>query len=266
MTADCPRHRLRADERHPTPAERARSIACVSSATLCAAGVGESPVLAHTTTAGGEVLLVVPSDGELLSTVSRSRNGDLPALLTLTDHAPVPLREPIRAQLWISGWLSPVPPAHRAAAALAFADASAAEVLLDVGRTASLVRLDLADLVLGECGPSVEITPEQYAAASPDPLVAVEAEVLQHLDEAHPEALALLRSHPLLRDAGPDGAVRPLGLDRWGLRLRIERTRGCRDVRIPFVRPVTCAGGLQAAMRQLLLSRRRCHMTKAALT
>ncbi len=266
MAADCPRHRVHADERRPTPAERARSMACASSATLCAAGVGDSPVLAHATTADGEVLLVVPSDGELLTGVSWSTNGDLPALLTLTDRAPVPLREPVRAQLWMSGWLAPVRPAHRVAALLAFADASAAEVLLDVGRGASLLRLELADLVLTESGPSVEITPEQYAAASPDPLVAVEAQTLQHLDEAHPGALAVLRSRLASRDVSPSDTVRPLGLDRWGFRLRIERARGCRDVRIPFARPVTCAAELGTAMRQLLACGRPGQPPKAALT
>jgi hypothetical protein len=215
MAADCPCHRVRADERRPTPAERARSLACVSSATLCAAGVADPQVLASAATADGEVLLVVPSDGELFTAVSGSMNGDLPALLTLTDRAPVPLREPIRAQLWMSGWLTPVRPARRAAALLAFADASPAEVLLDVGRGASLLRLDLADLVLTESGPSVEITPEQYAAASPDPLVAVEAQALQHLDEAHPGVLAVLRSRLSSRDVGRQGPCRVSSCTEW---------------------------------------------------
>jgi hypothetical protein len=252
MTADCPRRRLLARQQRPTPAERARSLACVSSATLCAAGVGDTPVLAHATTADGEVLLVVPGRGDLVTALSPSATGDLPAVLTLTDRAPVPLREPVRAELWMSGWVTPVRPAQQRAALLAFAEVAPAEVLLDVVRTAALVRFDLADLVLSDSGPSVELTPEQYAAATPDPLVAVEAEALRHLDEAHPEALALLRWQLTARDAGPDDTVRPLGLDRWGFRLRIERSRGCFDVRIPFARPVTCAAELRTAMRQLL--------------
>lgn len=236
----------------PTAAERARSIACSGSATLCAAGVGCAQLLAHATTADGELLLVVPSDGELMTTVRCSSRGDLPCLLTFTDRAPVALREPIRAQLWISGWLAPVHRVDQAAAVLAFADVSPAEVLLDVGRSASLLRLDYADLVLGESGPAVEVTPEQYAAASPDPLVAVEADAVRHLEQAHPEELAVLRSRLPDDCAGPDDVVRPLGLDRWGLRFRIERLCGCRDVRLSFARPVSCPAELGEAMRRLL--------------
>lgn len=246
-----------AEALRPTAAERARSVACSGSATLCAAAVGCAPLLAHATTAGGDLLLVVPSDGELMTAVRCSPQGDLPCLLTLTDRAPVALREPIRAQLWISGWLTPVHRADQAAAILAFADVSPAEVLLDVGRSASLLRLDYADLVLGESGPTVEVTPEQYAAASPDPLVAVEADAVRHLEQAHPQELAVLRSRLPDDCAGPDDVVRPLGLDRWGLRFRIERLRGCRDVRLSFAGPLSCPAELGEAMRRLLCTPRR---------
>ena len=48
--------------------------------------------------------------------------------------------------------------------------------------------------------------------------------------------------------------VRPLGLDRYGYRLRVEHPTGHTDVRVPFPRPLTCAGQLHAATQHLLRS------------
>ncbi|MPQ99616.1 DUF2470 domain-containing protein [Modestobacter sp. I12A-02628] len=242
----------------PTAAERARTVSRRPSAAVCAAGISGSRVLAHTTTADGRVLLVVPTDGELAQAVLGSADGDLAALLMVTDHAPVTLRDPVRAQLWLSGWLAPLHPATQQEALLAFADAYPAGALLDVGRTATLLRLDLAEVVLGEDGHTAEITPEEFAAAVPDPLVAVEAGCLQHLDADHPDQLALFRSR-IPGDWLTDGdVVRPLGLDRWGLRLRIERPRGHTDVRLPFPAPVADVQELKPAMARLLCAARRC--------
>src|SRR3954447_5283864 len=91
----------------PTPAERARTVAGRPAAAVCAAGIDGSRVLGHATTADGEVLVVVPSAGEVCRAVRSSADGDLAALLMVPAHAPVPLREPVRAQAWLSGWLSP---------------------------------------------------------------------------------------------------------------------------------------------------------------
>ena len=57
-------------------------------------------------------------------------------------------------------------------------------------------------------------------------------------------------------DLGPRDVVRPLGLDRFGFRLRIERPAGRCDLRVPFPRPLTCPGQLQAATRQLICGAR----------
>src|SRR3954468_11243581 len=206
----------------PTSAERARTVAGRPAAAVCAAGIDGSRVLGHATTADGQVLLVVPTDGEVCTAVRSSADGDLAALLMVTDHAPVPLRDPVRAQVWLSGWLTPLAGAAERAAALAFAEVAPLAALLDVGHGASLLRLDLAEVVLGECGAVTEADPEAYLAAAPDPLAPVEAHVLQHLDRAHPEELALLRSRVPSSWPADGDVVRPLGLDRYGFRLRIE--------------------------------------------
>ncbi|CCH88007.1 conserved protein of unknown function [Modestobacter italicus] len=240
----------------PPVAERARTVAARPAAAVCAAGIDGSRVLGHATTADGRVLLVVPTDGEVCRAVAGSADGDLAALLLVTDHAPVPLRDPVRAQVWLSGWLTPVAGPDARAAAVAFAEVAPVGALLDVGRGTTLLSLDLAEVVLGESGTVTEVQPEEYLAAAPDPLVGLEAAALQHLDAAHPEELALLRTR-VPRRAAADDVVRPLGLDRYGFRLRIEQRRGHADVRVPFAEPVNDPQQLGAAVHRLMCAARR---------
>ncbi|BBY06302.1 hypothetical protein MNVI_16200 [Mycobacterium noviomagense] len=71
-----------------------------------------------------------------------------------------------------------------------------------------------------------------------------------HLGSAHRDVVARLASKlpaPLRR-----GQVRPLGLDRYGVRLRVETAEGDRDVRLPFYKPVDDVTGLSQAIRLLM--------------
>ena len=237
--------------------ERARTVATRTAAALCLAGRDPSRPIAHATTAAGQVLVLVPADGEVAAALEAAPDRDVSALLMVSDRAPVPLRDPVRATLWLSGWLTPVPEADRRAAAVAFAEVRPEEALLDVGGAATLLRLDLAEVVLREGGGCAEVSPDDWAAARPDPLAAVEARMLRHLDGDHPEVLALLGT-AVARGGVPAAGerVRPLGLDRFGYRLRVEGVTAHRDVRVPFPRPLTCAGQLQQATAQLLCALR----------
>jgi hypothetical protein len=234
-------------------AERARTVASREAAALCVRGLPPSRPLAHTTS-DGQVLVLVPSGGEVAAALAEEP--DITTVLMVSDRAPVPLRDTLRGQLWLSGWLTPIRPADQRAAAVAFADVRPVGQLLDVGRDATLLRLDLAEVVLREGGGCVEVSPPDYAAARPDPLAGVEAAMLRHLDRDHPEVLHLLRSRIPDGELGPRDVVRPLGVDRFGYRLRIERLTSTRDLRIPFPRPLTCPGQLHAATRQLLCAAR----------
>ena len=235
--------------------ERARTAATRAAAAVCVAGRDPSRPLAHATTHTGQVLVLVPADGEVAAALDRAPDRDVSALLMVSDRAPVPLRDPVRATLWLSGWLTPVAGADRRAAAVAFAEVRPEEALLDVGGAATLLRLDLAEVVLREGGGCTEIPPADYAAARPDPLAGVEARMLRHLDRDHPEVLALLGS-AVARSRLRGETVRPLGLDRFGYRLRVEGPSGHRDVRVPFARPLTCPGQVNAATKQLLCALR----------
>ncbi|PQM44437.1 hypothetical protein C1Y40_05404 [Mycobacterium talmoniae] len=48
------------------------------------------------------------------------------------------------------------------------------------------------------------------------------------------------------------GQVRQLGLDRYGVRLRVEGAEGDHDVRLPFPEPVDDITGLGRAIRVLM--------------
>jgi hypothetical protein len=232
-------HRPDLEVLRPGPAERARTVAGRHGATVCAAGVEGSRVLAHAVTDADQVLVAVPTDGDLVRAVVSAPESDLSALVMVPDHAPVPVRRPVRAQLWLSGWLAPVPARDERAAVLAFADVRPTEVLLDVGRSVTLLRLDLAEVVLGEGGPVLEVSPLEFLAARPDLLAALETDHLTHLDGDHQEFLDLLGGLLPAGSIGPDDVLRPLGLDRFGFRLRVERPGGHQDVRVPFGRPLT---------------------------
>jgi hypothetical protein len=244
------------DSLRPTAAERARTVAARPGAAVCAAGIDGSRVLAHATTADGRVLLVVPTEGEVCAAVTGVADGDLAALVLVTDHAPLPLRDPVRAQAWLSGWLTPVRAADQRDATLAFAEVAPVGALLDVGHRNTLLQLEPAEVVLGEGGAVVEVSPEAYLAAAPDPLAGVEAVAIQHLVAEHPEELALLASWVPPSWLDDDAVVRSLGLDRCGFRLRIEQRSGGRDLRVPFSAPVASPEALGPAVHRLLCAAR----------
>lgn len=241
----------------PASAERARTVAARPTATVSAPGVQCSRLLAHAVTDMGQVLLVVPSGGDLATAVEAAPGRDLSTLVMVSDHAPVPLRRPVRAQLWLSGWATPVRAEDLRAAVLSFAEANPAGALLDVGRTAMFLRLDLAEVVLGEAGAGIDVGPQEFLTARPDPLAGLEADTLRHLDEDHPEFLRILAGLLPEGEVGEGDVVRPLGVDRCGFRLRIERPRGHLDVRVPFPRPLTCPGQLGPAVRHMTAMARR---------
>lgn len=231
----------------PSPAERARTVAARPSAALHVLGSGTTPALAATTTPDGRTFVVVPTSGPLPQALRDSPVGDLPARLTVTDRAPVPIGQPIRALVEIAGWLTPVPAADVPDAVLAFAETCPCDVLFDVGLTATLLQLDVADVVLHESHAVDHVEPEDFVAAVPDPVTGAEADLLT----AEAEALARLRVR-VQAWAGRRDDVCLLGLDRFGVRFRVESLRGGYDVRVAFPAPLTGREEFAPAVRGLL--------------
>jgi hypothetical protein len=187
------------------------------------------------------------------------------AVLELADYAPLPLREPVRSLVWIRGRLQqvPLPMVH------GLLDRIAAEqprsALLQVQTMASgpdvgadtrynLLRLEIESVVTaynkdGASGAeAVEVT--ALLAARPDPFCRVESCWIRHLDADHQDVVARLASRLPARLRRRD--VRPLGLDRYGVRLRVEDIDGDHDVRLPFHKPVDDVNSLNQAVRLLM--------------
>ncbi|MFG2881403.1 DUF2470 domain-containing protein [Streptomyces sp. NPDC048297] len=211
----------------PGAAERARSLlATVWSCEVRADGAHEEYVGAHRVSEDGGVLLSVPEDSALLAAVLCAPRAEPHAVLEFADAAPVPVRQRIRARLWLAGCFTPA-----ADASLLFRPT---RVVLRQSSGAVLVGLD------------------EFAAARPDPLATAEAHLLTHLADAHPDAVERLTR--LVRPESLHAATRvaPLAVDRHGLTLRIERTRTHGDVRLPFHTPADDVSQLTERMHALL--------------
>lgn len=247
----------------PTTAERIRSACIRAQAPLAVDGA--EPVAAPVChlLPDGSAVVAVPAGGPVAQTAA----GDgVQAMLELTDHAPLRLRERVRALVWIRGHLQAVPADDVAALLDRIAAADPDPVLLQVqspfsapGGTADrgdaevryvLLRLTTESAVLADATGAESVAVTELLAARPDPFCAVEADWLHHLDVRHPEVVARLAAKlpPQLRR----GQIRPMGVDRYGMWLRVEDADTDHDVRLPFSRPVHDVAGLNRAVRVLM--------------
>ncbi|MFJ3669286.1 DUF2470 domain-containing protein [Streptomyces sp. NPDC090106] len=210
----------------PSAAERARTmLATAWSCAVTADGGREEFVGAHTVTDDGRVLLDVPDDSALLAAAICAPRGEPSAVLEFADVSPVPVRNRIRARLWLAGWFAP-----------------------DDGKLA----FRATRVVLRQPSGAVVIDLDEFASAAPDPLGTAEARLLTHLADCHSDAVERLTR--LVEPDSLHGAVKvqPIAVDRHGLTLRIERARAHGDVRLPFHRPADDVAQLTERMHVLL--------------
>jgi len=209
--------------------------------------------LLHHVEADGTTTLLVPSDHELPRRIAEGPRNGLPAMLELADLAPVALREPVRALLWISGWLVAPGPTYARRLALDVAEERPHHGLLDLGHGASLLRLRPNSVVLADSEGTAALAPADLAAATPDPFCELEDEWLRHLEQVHPELFTALARHiPAQLRAGSGCRVRPLGVDQLGLRLRVEADDADHDVRLAFTSAALTAAQLRAEVTRLV--------------
>jgi Protein of unknown function (DUF2470) len=204
----------------PSAAERIRTTCARADRALLAVGGRDAVTVSlHDVLRDGSFVIAVPCTTPATIT-------DSDAVLELTDYAPVPLREPVRSLVWISGTLLPMPPHD------------------------TLVRCRATSVVIADSTGAEAVDIDALAAARPDPFYAVESHWLQHIEADHRELVDLLASRlpaPLRR-----GQVSLLSLDRYGLRLRVEADSGDHDVRLPFPRPVDDVPALNQGIRMLI--------------
>ncbi|KDN16774.1 DUF2470 domain-containing protein [Amycolatopsis rifamycinica] len=241
----------------PNPAERAKTIATrngpaslLPSCDRVDSGGERVVPLLHHVHHSGSVSVLLPDDHPMVRAAKETQRGELAVMVELADQAPVDLREPIRGLLWITGWLRPLAPVSARARAVAIAETRPDERLLDVGHGVTLLRLTPASLVLADAEGTHSLRPHMFSAAPPDPFHDYEAKWLRHLESDHSDVVEQLAKHlpPGLRG----GRIRPLGLDRFGLRLRVESDAGDHDVRLAFSKSVENPSQLASELRRLV--------------
>jgi hypothetical protein len=248
-----------ADCAAPTTAERIRST-CVRAgqALLAIEGAdGAEPLTTplHHLLADGSFAVAVPVDCDA---------DGAQAVLELADYAPLPLREPVRSLVWIRGRLHqvPLPAVPRLLDRIAAEHPNPALLQVQTPRSAPVVdrwagdtryllaRLDIESVVVTDSTGAEAVEVGALLAARPDPFCAFESCWIRHLDTAHRDVVARLAARLPARLRRGD--VRPLGVDRYGVRLRVESAEGDRDVRLPFRQPVDDVTGLGQAIRVLM--------------
>ena len=235
----------------PAPAERAKTLAtrdCPATLMPTGGNGGERvvPVLHHVHSRGSVSVLLPEGDPLLV----RACDAEVAVMLELADQAPVELREPVRGLLWITGWLRPLGEAAARARALAIAEHRPDPRLLDLGHGMRLLRLTPASLVLADAEGTHSLRPHMFSAAAADPFTDYEANWLRHLESEHADVVEQLARHVPEELRG--GRIRPLGLDRFGLRLRVETETDDHDVRLAFSRPVGDPAQLSGELRRLI--------------
>ncbi|MEU7554100.1 DUF2470 domain-containing protein [Streptomyces sp. NPDC044571] len=172
---------------------------------------------------------------------AHAQDADLPAVIEITDVAPVSVPHRIRGRAWLTGWLTRVRGVDRAVYG----------ALLGERPGGTLLRLEVGEISVDDLWGAEQVDPEALASAEPDPLVHHETEVLQHLAAAHAGRVADLTA--LLGGRGSAGLTAvPLALDRLGLRIRCTAAGSAPfDARFDFPTPVREVCDLRRAMRTL---------------
>jgi len=239
----------------PTDAERARSITTRGGRAAIVGTGGPEPIVPafHHVLADGSAVLLLDDHCALVEQARLDPRGEVAVMLELADHAAVDLREPVRALLWVTGWLRVPDDAEARRAAVHAAQARPDHRLLDLGHGATLVRLEPGSVVLADAEGTASLSPVDLAAARPDPFCILEDRWLGHLESTHPEVFVALARHlpaPLRATSG--ARVRPLGVDRCGIRLRVETPGGDHDVRIAWPAEATTVHELRSRLTALV--------------
>jgi hypothetical protein len=200
----------------------------------------------------GRPLLLVPADGTLATALRpQPGNDDTALVLDIRDVPPMSF-SPALGRVWVSGWVARLSGDEARSAALDYADTDACGDLLDIGETRSLYRMDVAEVRFERDGHLVEIDPDDFAEASPDPLRAVEFDLIADLADHHVSEMGAYVCRQLGEAAHPGDDPRVVRLDRYGFVVRM----GSRSARLAFPRPVSDRHDLAHMLHPILC--RRC--------
>ncbi|GAA2517031.1 hypothetical protein [Pilimelia columellifera] len=152
----------------PHPAAVARALAAATRPASLYLACRPSPQLTrYICDPHGTVLLLARDDSPAAHALRPTPGeDDVAAVLEIVDDPDQP-DLPSLGRVWLSGWVAPLSGVGARAAALDFAAVHPLSDLLDVGRGVTLYRLELAEVRLERGDRSVDIVPEDFAAAAP---------------------------------------------------------------------------------------------------
>jgi hypothetical protein len=211
-------------------------VASAASASVYWDGGGVDLFGCHHDDLRGDVLLTLDPDGILARASGPDGSGPdssgPPSTMEFTEVCPIAVRHRIRARVRLLGRLAAQPPPGS-------------------------FRFVVADVVIDQDGESHQVAWQDYQQAAPDPLRAIATDHVQHLHAHHRGALDLLSRLCGRSALSGATAVVPIGLDRAGLLLRVERSRGHSDVRLGFRTSVASSAGLASELTHLITLARR---------
>ncbi|MEU8824986.1 DUF2470 domain-containing protein [Streptomyces sp. NPDC048636] len=224
----------------PTAAERVRSIlAAAHSMSVVSDGLHTEVRRLDGMGAMGHFHLHAPFEGPGDQAATR-----VPVRLELTDIAPTPVRDRLRARVTVTGLL-----------AAPYSAEAAGSTCMEFGQA-----------VLEDAQGCAYVTLHDLEQTELDPIAISEAGMLNHLVDDHSELIPLLLR--LVRPRPDRGMLRalPVAMDRYGVTLRLECPRTHRDVRLPFTTPVTDIDQAGPRIHALLATARRLSHPNQLLT
>ena len=235
----------------PSHAELARTLAAgrlpATASVACRPGL--FPVR-HLTDGDGRLFLLAPAGGGLTDALRPVDGADDTAVVLDIPDVPPVAGAPSMGRVWVAGWAVALDGAEAHAAALDWADHDPTGDLLDVGRGQVLHRVDVAEIRLERAGLTVDVDPDEYAAAAPDPLHPIEFDLVADLADHHVEEMTGYLRRQLGPAAGRD-VPRVVRLDRYGFVVRL----GERLARLAFPRPVADRADLSRLLHPVLCPR-----------
>jgi hypothetical protein len=239
----------------PSTAEVARTLSAGRLAGTAYVACRPGPhQVRHAVDPHGRVLLLVSVVSDLaLALRPAGGTGDAAVVLDVRDLPPG-AGAPSLGRVWVSGWARALDGQEARRGALDFSEVDPTSDLLEVGRRFVLYRFEAAEVRLERAGTAIDIDPEEYAAAEPDPLHAVEYELLADLAEHHAAEIGEFVRRQLGEPAGttPPRVVR---LDRYGLVVALGPAGSAYRARLAFPRPVRDHAELARLLHPVLCRR-----------
>ena len=237
----------------PSPAEVARTLAAggLPAGAQIACRPGLFPVR-HVSDGDGRVLLLSPATGALATALRPVEGSDDTALVLDITDVPPTSGAPSLGRVWVAGWAVPLSGAEAREAALVYAEFDPADDLLDVGAGHVLHRMEAAEIRLQTGGTTLDVDPDEYAAATPDPLRRIEFDLVADLADHHVAEMSAYLRRQLGPAARPGDEPRVVRLDRYGFWVDL----GDRIARLAFPRPVADRADLARLLHPVLC--RRC--------